>query len=63
MQLFYSGSSNQISRIKSQNGTTQFSLNETLSDITEFNKIAFKWKTNDFAYGLMELKQIQLVVV
>ena len=50
VQLFYSGSSNQISIFyKAQNGTTQFSLNETLSDITEFNKIAFKWKTNDFA--------------
>ena len=50
VQLFYSGSSNQISVFyKAQNGTTQFSLYETLSDITEFNKIAFKWKTNDFA--------------
>ncbi len=50
VQLFYSSSSNQISVFyKAQNGTTQFSLYEALSDISQFNKIAFKWKTNDFA--------------
>ena len=34
---------------KAQNGATQFTMTETLTDATQFNKIAFKWKANDFA--------------
>ena len=50
IQLYYSASSNQISVFyKSQSGATVFILNHTLSDITQFNKVAFKWKQNDFA--------------
>lgn len=50
IQLYYSSSSNQISVFyKSQSGATAFILNHTLSDITQFNKVAFKWKQNDFA--------------
>jgi hypothetical protein len=50
IQLYYSTSSNQISVFyKSQSGATSFILNHTLSDITQFNKVAFKWKQNDFA--------------
>jgi hypothetical protein len=50
IQLYYSASSNQISVFyKSQSGATAFILNHTLSDITQFNKVAFKWKQNDFA--------------
>ena len=50
IQLYYSTSSNQISVFyKSQSGATAFILNHTLSDITQFNKVAFKWKQNDFA--------------
>ena len=50
IQLYYSASSNQISVFyKSQSGATAFILNHTLSDITQFNKVGFKWKQNDFA--------------
>jgi len=50
IQLYYSASSNQISVFyKSQSGASTFILNHTLSDITQFNKVAFKWKQNDFA--------------
>ena len=31
------------------NGTTQVNNNITISDITDFNKLAFKYKENDFA--------------
>ena len=50
IQLYFNTSSNRVSVFyKSQSGATQFILNHTLSDIKQFNKLAFKWKQNDFA--------------
>ena len=50
IQLYFDTSSNRVSVFyKSQSGATQFILNHTLSDIKQFNKLAFKWKQNDFA--------------
>ena len=50
IQLYYSSSSNQINIFyKAQSGATAFILSYVLNDIKTFNKIGFKWKTNDFA--------------
>ena len=50
VQISYENVTNQISIFyKAQNGATQFTMTETLTDATQFNKIAFKWKANDFA--------------
>jgi len=50
IQLYYTTPSNTVSVFyKSQSGATAFILNHTLADITQFNKLAFKWKENDFA--------------
>jgi hypothetical protein len=50
IQLYYTTPSNRVSVFyKSQSGATAFILNHTLADITQFNKLAFKWKENDFA--------------
>ena len=50
VQLYYESTTNQISVFyKAQNGATQFVIDNILSNASEFNKIAFKWKANDFA--------------
>ena len=50
VQILLAPTSNQILIFyKAQNGATQFTMTETLTDATQFNKIAFKWKANDFA--------------
>ena len=50
IQILYTSTSNQILIFyKAQNGATVFTMSETLTDATQFNKIAFKWKANDFA--------------
>jgi hypothetical protein len=50
VQILLNPASNELAIFyKAQNGATQFTLSETLTDITQFNKIAFKWKANDFA--------------
>ena len=50
IQMYFNTSTNGLSIFyKAQSGATSFIMNETLTDATTFNKIAFKWKTNDFA--------------
>ena len=50
IQMYFNTSTNGLSIFyKAQSGATAFIINETLTDATLFNKIAFKWKTNDFA--------------
>ena len=49
IQLYFNTSTNGLSIFYKAQGTTSFIMNETLSDATEFNKVAFKWKANDFA--------------
>jgi len=49
IQMYFNTSDNGISIFYKAQGTNSFIMNETLTDATEFNKIAFKWKTNDFA--------------
>ena len=50
IQMYFNTSTNGLSIFyKAQSGATAFIINETLTDATSFNKIAFKWKTNDFA--------------
>jgi len=48
VKLEYKNVSNQIEAVL-YNGTTQCLILHTLSDETEFNKIAFKYKQNDFS--------------
>ena len=50
IQIYFNTSTNGLSIFyKAQSGATAFIMNETLTDATSFNKIAFKWKANDFA--------------
>ena len=50
IQLYYTTPSNRVSVFyRSQSGATSFILSHILADITQFNKLAFKWKENDFA--------------
>lgn len=47
--LQYSSSNNVITAAYDISGAGQATLNHTLSSVTSFNKIAFKYKVNDFA--------------
>jgi hypothetical protein len=47
--LRYGGTTNYINVLILSGGSTVFDNNYTLSEITDFNKIAVKWKVNDFA--------------
>ena len=50
IQMYFDASTNGLSIFyKAQSGATAFVMNQTLTDTTLFNKIAFKWKTNDFS--------------
>ena len=49
IQLYFDTTLNALSLFYKAQGITQFYFYETLSDATDFNKIAFKWKANDFA--------------
>tara|TARA_B100000497_G_scaffold56412_1_gene64439 strand:- start:185 stop:1579 length:1395 start_codon:yes stop_codon:yes gene_type:complete len=50
IQMYFNTSTNGLSIFyKAQSGATSFIMNETLTDVTLFNKICFKWKANDFA--------------
>ena len=50
IQMYFNTSTNGLSIFyKAQSGATSFIMNQTLKDATVFNKIAFKWKANDFA--------------
>jgi hypothetical protein len=49
IQIFYSNTSNRITTELKVSGSTEFAFNYILSDVTDFNKIAFKYKENDFA--------------
>ena len=49
MQLYYSIASNSIFAIVFSEGVLSCSLNTTLSNATDFIKVAFKYKENDFA--------------
>ena len=41
--------SNQVKAFVTVGGVSAVAITTTLTDIKKFNKIAFKWKTNDFA--------------
>ena len=45
----YTSTTNQVSAVVKEEGDTQANIAYTLTDATEFHKIAFKWKLNDFA--------------
>jgi hypothetical protein len=47
--LRYGGTTNYINVLIFSGGSSVFDNNYTLSDITDFSKIAVKWKANDFA--------------
>jgi len=47
--IYFQASTNQLSFILISGGTTQFSGGTTSFDVTSFNKIALKYKQNDFA--------------
>jgi hypothetical protein len=46
----YTTTTNQITGVYTYSGTTQVSINETLTDSTQFIKFAFKYKENDCAF-------------
>jgi hypothetical protein len=47
--IYFQSGTNQLSFILISGGTTQFSGSTTSFDVTSFNKIALKYKANDFA--------------
>jgi len=47
--LRYGGTTNRVNVLISSGGSIIFDNNFTLTEITNFNKIAVKWKLNDFA--------------
>ena len=47
--ILYYDSANTIRAILSSGGTKYFDDTYTVTDITDFHKIAIKWKVNDFA--------------
>jgi len=49
IQMYFNTSDNSLKIFYRAQGTHTLGMTEILSDATEFNKIAFKWKTNDFA--------------
>ena len=49
IQMYFDVTTNILSIFYKAQGTTTFGMSELLSDVTQLNKIAFKWKTNDFA--------------
>jgi hypothetical protein len=54
--IFYSSSVNQITSLIVLAGVVQGRLNSTITDSTDFNKIAFKYKENDFALWVNGVK-------
>ena len=49
IHMFYHSVSNEIAVNYRVSGTTEASIGFVVSNITNFNKIAFKWKSGDFA--------------
>ena len=49
VSLIYTPTSNQLQAFVRSSGSIAFNVSEILSDTTEFNKIALKYKQNDFA--------------
>ena len=47
--LFSSGATNQIRFFLRDGGATQIDTNQSVTDVKSFNKVAFKFKVNDFA--------------
>jgi len=47
--LFSSGATNQIRAFLRVGGTPQVDFNGSVTDVTDYNKVAFKYKANDFA--------------
>ena len=47
--IYFQSSTNQFSIILISGGTTQFTYSTTSFDVTSFNKVALKYKLNDFA--------------
>ena len=50
--LRYGGTSNRTNVLVSSGGSTVFDNNSTSLNILDFNKIAVKWKANDFAFWI-----------
>jgi len=50
--VYYTTTTNQITALYTYSGTTQVSINETLTDSTQFIKFAFKYKENDCAFWI-----------
>ena len=48
VQLKFDNSSNQIEYDVSKNGVSQVGIDRVITDTTNYNKIACKWKANDF---------------
>jgi len=46
----YDDTANQVTALLILGGVTQASISFALTDATDFNKFAFKWKVNDFAF-------------
>jgi hypothetical protein len=55
--LRYGGTTNYINVLIFSGGSSVFDNNYTLSDITDFSKIAVKWKENDFALWVNGLER------
>ena len=47
--LFSSGATNQVRAFLRVGGTPQVDFNGSVTDVTDYNKVAFKYKANDFA--------------
>jgi hypothetical protein len=54
--VYYTTTTNQITALYTYSGTTQVSINETLTDSTQFIKFAFKYKENDCAFWINGIK-------
>jgi hypothetical protein len=50
VSLFYSSTSNQVAAFIRASGSISLNVSQILSDVTNFSKIAVKYKINDFAF-------------
>jgi len=56
IQMYYSGASNRVNVELKISNLTQVNLDYTFADVTEYNKIAFKYKENDFSLWVNGIK-------
>lgn len=57
LELIYSSSSNTIQYSVVVSGSSQVSISKVVSNIEQFNKIALKWKDNDFSIWINGVEQ------